>query len=123
MGIPPCRRLLQSSRLVHPTQFEAVFADATRLAGGGYVVLARANDQTFPRLGLAISKRAARRAVDRNKLKRLARESFRNHSAILPAVDIVVLCSPNAASLSNRKLLSALERAWEGIRSTTWVNS
>ena len=42
-------------------------------------------------LGIAVAKKLAKRAVDRNKLKRFIRESTRQpHSAILEAHDIVI---------------------------------
>ena len=42
------------------------------------------------RLGLVIGKRAVRRAVDRNRAKRVLRETFRTRRLELPWVDIVV---------------------------------
>ena len=42
-------------------------------------------------LGIAVAKKLAKRAVDRNKLKRFIRESTRQpHSAILKTHDIVI---------------------------------
>ena len=42
-------------------------------------------------LGITVAKKLAKRAVDRNKLKRFIRESMRQpHSAILETHDIVV---------------------------------
>jgi ribonuclease P protein component len=42
-------------------------------------------------LGIAVAKKLAKRAVDRNKLKRFIRESTRQpHSAILESHDVVV---------------------------------
>ena len=42
-------------------------------------------------LGIAVAKKLAKRAVDRNKLKRFIRESTRQpHSAILEGHDIVI---------------------------------
>lgn len=41
-------------------------------------------------MGLIAPKRALRRAVDRNRAKRVLRESFRLARATLPACDIVV---------------------------------
>ena len=43
-----------------------------------------------PRLGVIVAKRVLRRAVDRNRAKRLIRETFRCAKASLPALDIVV---------------------------------
>jgi ribonuclease P protein component len=42
------------------------------------------------RLGMVIGKRAVRRAVDRNRAKRVLRETFRTRRSELPCVDIVV---------------------------------
>jgi ribonuclease P protein component len=42
------------------------------------------------RFGLAVAKRLARRAVDRNRMKRLAREVFRRHPIKSAGVDLVL---------------------------------
>ncbi len=42
-------------------------------------------------LGIAVAKKLAKRAVDRNKLKRFIRESTRQpHSALLETYDVVI---------------------------------
>ena len=43
-----------------------------------------------PRLGLIVAKRLAKRAVQRNLLKRLGREAFRQLRMSLPAADLVL---------------------------------
>lgn len=60
------------------------------------------------RLGLTISRRSAKRAVDRNRLKRLARESFRSQCG-LPAWDFVVLARPDAARADKQTLRASLD--------------
>ena len=97
-------------------QYKHVFADAAPANKTGFVVLYRANGIGSARLGLAISKKYARRAVDRNRLKRIARESFRANHHLMPGVDIVVLCSSGAVAMPNRRLFQLLERAWGTIR-------
>ncbi len=64
------------------------------------------------RLGLAVSRRAARRAVDRSRLKRLARESFR-HRPGLPACDFVVIARPDATGATNAELFASLARHFD----------
>jgi ribonuclease P protein component len=75
-------------------------------------VLARENGQRHPRLGLAIARKTLRRAVDRNRVKRLIRESFRLNAGRLPAVDIVVLARPGLQRRSNREIVDSLTRHW-----------
>ncbi len=46
--------------------------------------------RTQPRLGLVVAKKVAKRAHERNYMKRVLREWFRLHKQQLPAQDIVV---------------------------------
>jgi ribonuclease P protein component len=67
--------------------------------------LALQTGQPSSRLGLAISKKQIRRAVDRNRLKRHIRESFRHHRKRLTGLDLVVMARP-AAGLADKKQLN-----------------
>ncbi len=69
--------------------------------------MARAAAQ--PRLGLAIAKRAVPVAVDRNRLRRIARETFRHLRAELGALDYVISAKPGAARMDNGRLRADLE--------------
>lgn len=72
-------------------------------------MLARANGLDVPRLGLAVSRKAAKRAVDRSRLKRVARETFRCRTDTPPA-DFVVIARPGASAEINAVLRTSLER-------------
>ncbi|GAB4168531.1 MAG: hypothetical protein Kow0020_01920 [Wenzhouxiangellaceae bacterium] len=64
------------------------------------------------RLGLAVSRRAVRRAHDRNRIKRHARESFRLHRHRLPPGDYVVTAHPAAARAEPAALRHGFEQLW-----------
>jgi ribonuclease P protein component len=102
-GFSPDRRLHTAA------DFGRVFAEPTRSGDRYFTVLARHNGRAAARLGLTISRRVAKRAVDRNTLKRLARESFRQQAA-LPPWDFVVLARPGAARAERRALRESLDR-------------
>jgi ribonuclease P protein component len=104
-------------RLHTPAEFGRVFAEPARSSDRFFTVLARPSGRAVARLGLTVSRRAARRAVDRNKLKRLARESFRQQRA-LPALDFVVLARPGAARTERRALRASLDRHFEQLAKT-----
>jgi ribonuclease P protein component len=106
-------------RLLDGADFRRVFqqADPPRSSDAYLTLLARPdNGLDHPRLGLAIGRKVTLRAVGRNRIKRLARESFRAEQASLPSVDIVVLARPAAAAADNATLWASLARNWKRLR-------
>lgn len=81
-------------------------------------LLAISNDRDNPRLGLVISRKAARTAVARNRIKRLVRESFRNTQQPLGGFDIVVIGRPGIALQANRVITESLDKLWEKLIKT-----
>jgi len=75
-------------------------------------MLATRSSQESARVGLVVAKKNVRKAVDRNRIKRLIRESFRHHLPELPSLDIVVLVRKEAAQADNGQLLMALDKLW-----------
>ena len=99
-------------RLHTAAQFGRVFAEPARSSDRFFTILARPSGATVARLGLTISRRVAKRAVDRNKLKRLARESFRLQRE-LPPWDFVVLAKPGAHLADSAALRESLDRHFD----------
>ncbi|MCK5901578.1 MAG: ribonuclease P protein component [Cocleimonas sp.] len=93
-----------------------MFARARRFGDRTFTLLVRENDQAHPRLGLAIAKKSVKRAVDRNRIKRLLRESFRKQQHQLPPIDIIVMCRPVAVSLTNDQIREQLSNQWQYIQ-------
>jgi ribonuclease P protein component len=106
--LPDTARFTPDQRLHAAAEFGRVFAEPARSADRFFTVLARPSGRAVARLGLTVSRRAARRAVDRNKLKRLARESFRQQRA-LPPWDFVVLARPGADRAPRPELRASLD--------------
>ena len=66
------------------------------------------------RLGLVIAKRQIRRAHERNRIKRLVRESFRQLPAReRAALDIIVIARHAAEEHDNAAIARALARHWQ----------
>ncbi|RLJ19106.1 ribonuclease P protein component [bacterium endosymbiont of Escarpia laminata] len=100
-------------RLLKPDEYRRVFSRAERSTDNLFLVLARENGLEFARLGLAISKKNTRRAVDRNRLKRLVRESFRLNQDLLAGLDIVVLNRRGKLLMDNHRYTASLLRHWK----------
>ena len=103
----------RAARLLTERDFKQVFAGAQRSGDACLTVLARDNGVRQARLGLAIARRRVRRAVDRNRIKRLARESFRYHRQLLEGLDVVVMARDGAGARSNAELRTALHAHWQ----------
>jgi ribonuclease P protein component len=70
-----------------------------------FLLLAKPNGLASSRLGLVIAKKNVRLAVQRNRIKRIVRETFRLHRA-QPAIDIVVLARRGLDTLDGPELHS-----------------
>lgn len=109
-------RFERRARLRKPAEFKAVFAQGKRFHLPLLTAVAAPNTVNQPRLGLAISRKASKRAVGRNRIKRLIREHFRIQQERLPAIDIVVMARPQAAQADNPALRRDLDHLMHKLR-------
>jgi ribonuclease P protein component len=90
-----------------------VFKKANRSKDRCFTILCRENDRNVARLGMAISKKNCRHATARNRIKRIIRESFREHQTMLGDLDLVVINQRPAATADNKQLFESLAGHWE----------
>ena len=114
-------------RLLKPDEYSRVFKKPVRSSDRYLTILAvereisEKNDCQDAylilnsRLGLAISKKNAKRAVDRNRIKRLIRESFRQNLHMLPAIDLVVMAKPVTKTVENQQIFQSLKQHWNNL--------
>lgn len=105
-GLPPQARLRRAA------DFAALRQAPGRADSRYFLIRYCASDAPYPRLGLAISRRVSKSAVQRNRIKRQARESFRRAREGLPAVDVLVIARAQAAATANELLRADLDRTW-----------
>ena len=84
--------LLKCNKLRYTSEFREVFEQKKSYAGKLIVLYLRRTSNTSVRVGVIASKRTFRRAVDRNRAKRLMREAFRlNRDRFVDNADIVLI--------------------------------
>ena len=106
----------RQSRLLKPAEFKLVFQNPIRSGDECFRILARNNETSYHRLGMAVSKKNCARAVDRNRIKRVVRESFRTKMAgrlTGDALDFVVMPGNRAAKQNNKVLSESLTTHWQ----------
>ncbi|MDW8468241.1 MAG: ribonuclease P protein component [Burkholderiales bacterium] len=109
------RRFGRDQRLHTSAAFEALLRRGRRTARHGFVFYTLRRDSGPARLGILLSRRHARKATMRNRIKRCIREAFRLEQARLGALDVLVRppcgMKPGPATLALlRSLFGALAR-------------
>jgi len=103
-------RFGRDRRLRSQDEFKQVFDARQRVGQSGLTFLYRPNELGRPRLGLAIAKKQIRRAHERNRIKRIAREVFRVRAQFLPPVDLVLMARTEVEKLDNDRLRENLDK-------------
>ena len=103
--------------MLTPAHFNSVLqGKPVRVPSPCITLLAVSNNLPHPRLGFAVSKKAAKLAVQRNRVKRVVRDSFRLEQFQLPAVDIVVIGKGGVGKLSKPELQQMVKQLWQRLR-------
>jgi ribonuclease P protein component len=83
-------RLVKLAKMIKTDDFSSVFNLRKRIASPHLVMRYRLNEANMARLGLVVSKKTAKLAVQRNYMRRVLRELFRLNQHNLPVIDLVI---------------------------------
>ena len=104
----------KSARLLTSGQYSDVFQNVNlRVSSRHFLILATVDQFTEVRLGIIVAKKHVKLAVQRNRVKRILRDSFRCEKASLPAIDIVVLAKKGVDKLDNEACHKELQYLWQ----------
>lgn len=73
-------------------------------------------------MGTVVSKKVAGNAVNRNRIRRVIKESFRR-TCNEKKIDIVIIARPPARHAANTELFLALEAMWTALAAKRWKPS
>ena len=87
--------LSQPNRLRKTNDFKRVFKNGKGAQSANIFFKVRSNKEKTIRIGIIVSKKVARKAVDRNRIRRILSEGIRIHiSKIKQGRDIVIVVLP-----------------------------
>ncbi len=115
----PEATLPKRCRLTEAEDYSRVFKNRCSIGDALFVCYAVSNthEQTRPteqtRLGLAVSRKVSPRAVARNRIKRVIRESFRQSKQKLNGLDIVIVARPQASKADVADMVKSLQTLWD----------
>ncbi|MFZ9037254.1 MAG: ribonuclease P protein component [Gammaproteobacteria bacterium] len=102
-------------RLTRAVEFQQVFKNNIRRSDACFTILVAKKTGSHPRLGFAIARKQVPKAVKRNALKRLFRESFRKNQHRLPARDMVIMVRREILAADSAEIRKALDQHWNSI--------
>ena len=104
-----------TAKLSQPDHYRRVFEGSKyKVNSGAFLLLAIPGATQSSRLGVVVAKKNIRRAVRRNRIKRLVREQFRHHP-FEAVMDLVVLARSGADQMDNPSVWQELERLWRAL--------
>ena len=103
------------NRLKRPEDFQRAFSSGQRSADKQFLFIVRTNNLDYARLGLAVPKKHVHKAVERNRIKRVIRESFRHRKQKMLGLDLVVLIRRPVKKLNQNRFDFILDKNWEKI--------
>lgn len=113
---PRARRSKRSAHVLRESAaFEAVLRSGCRISSRSFVVRAIPNTTTHARLGIIAGKKAAPRAVDRNRARRIIREWFRAAAVDIGACDVTVQLRGDLRALPNAGVREELRGVLESL--------
>jgi ribonuclease P protein component len=108
-------RLTREERLYKQDDYRRVFQSKTRCWEDGFLVVALPSALDQARLGISAPRRYIAKAADRNRIKRIIRESFRHHKHQLIGWDVIASAGKGALFLTNKQIFDSLEKHWRKI--------
>jgi len=111
----PRLRFQADQRLRRPAEFQRVYSGGRRFGNALLTAAVHTSQLSHARLGLSIAARTIGNAVQRNRLRRQIRDSFRLQQQALPPVDIVIGARVAARNASGAELRASLLQLWEQI--------
>lgn len=105
----------RSVRLLRAADFKRVVGQGRRRRSSSFTAFELPGQGEGARVGLTVSRKSLPRSIDRNRFKRIVRETFRA-ALPLPCFDVVIMAATGARTTDRRQLAAELHEYWRRLR-------
>ena len=103
----------KASRLLGPSQYSMVFKKTDFKLSTTAILILVSKSILPPRLGVVIAKKNVKSAVQRNRLKRIIRESFRLRQEEFGTIDLAVIARQGLDKMNNQEVLIQINKLFD----------
>ena len=103
--------LSREKRLRKKLDFLAIKKDGSKYYSEHLIICIKKSELSYPRIGVIVSKKVSKRAVDRNLIKRRLREIFRLNQHNFEPGDMLLIAKKNCLNASYADLSQGLLRS------------
>jgi len=106
----------KKNRLLKPSEFQNIYKHGQWVANRELVANFKSENNQISKLGITVSKKVSKRAVDRNRIKRQIREWFRKNKLSCVHIDLIITAKPNAKAKTNKEIQHSLDDLWRKVQ-------
>jgi len=106
----------KESRLLKASEYQFVYQQGDWVSNRELVANFYQHNTSVSKLGITVSKKVSKLAVDRNRIKRQIREWFRKKDLQKLSIHLIVTAKPNSNSKTNREIQHSLEDLWRKVQ-------
>ena len=100
-------------RLKTKAEFKNIFDQPNKISQKYVTILFKPNQKNYSRIGIIVAKRIAHHAHDRNRIKRIIKDSFRCHKVKLLGKDIIIIAKQPSKIIDKKTLRQGIDHLWE----------
>jgi len=105
------------NRIKKKKDFEKVFQEGDSFLGHFFILKTKKNSLSHPRFAFVVSNKKERKAVRRNKIRRLFREAVRNYIPLLREdKDVIFIIKREARGKEYEEIKEEVEKAFKRLK-------
>ena len=96
--------LPKDQKINKASEYQYIIRNGQRVNNKNLTIIISPNSLGFPRIGLVVGKKVSKKAVKRNRIKRVLREVFRQNKTFFGSNDIIFIVREDVSDLTFQQL-------------------